>query len=165
MPTAPRKPTPPEPMAGECPLGECGGQLSLNFPGQPHAVRATLLKVHAWLKSGGYSDTICGDAELVLAELLNNIAEHAYADHPDGQIDMTLSRCGDRLCVRLHDQGAELPQGLWPGAGNTPSAPAPETLAEGGFGWFLITHLGEDICYCRRGKDNVLTLRIPLADP
>ncbi|NHX27463.1 ATP-binding protein, partial [Escherichia coli] len=77
MPTAPPKPTPPDHMARGCPPSGCDSRLNLNFPGQPHAIRAALLKVRAWLHDCGYSNDTCGKAELVLAELLNNIAEHA----------------------------------------------------------------------------------------
>ena len=54
--------------------------LRLTFPASPSAVRETLARMMAAMPLAGLSDSERGTAEIVLAEVLNNIAEHAYAD-------------------------------------------------------------------------------------
>ncbi|WP_372605603.1 ATP-binding protein, partial [Actibacterium sp.] len=73
----------------------------MRFAGTPESVRAALNGVRGWLSQGDYCDESCGDAELVLAELLNNIAEHAYAQAPGGPVELSLARCQTHLCLQL----------------------------------------------------------------
>ena len=50
--------------------------LHLTFPASPAVVRDALARMMATAPLLGLSDTRRGTAELVLAEVLNNIAEH-----------------------------------------------------------------------------------------
>ena len=43
-----------------------------------------------------------------------------------------------------------------------PHLPKPEELPEGGFGWYLIQDLTQELCYYREDRRNFLAFRIPL---
>ena len=92
------------------------------------------------------------EAELVLAEVLNNIAEHAYAAGC-GPITLCLTAQPGRLCCRVEDQGAPMPDHRLP-PGNPPP---PLDLSEGGYGWHLIRQLTTGLRYERVGSVNQLS--------
>lgn len=106
------------------------------------------------------SDDARGTAEIVLAEVLNNIVEHAYARWP-GTIELTIGDGPAGILCRVEDSGLPMPGGVRP-AGLTPPGPpyAPPPLAEypeGGFGWHLILSLSLTPEYRRIGDRNRLT--------
>jgi serine/threonine-protein kinase RsbW len=111
-----------------------------------------------------------GTVEVVLAEVLNNVAEHAYAGGP-GQISVSLHLQGAALACLVTDSGVampegQLPAGVLPGQGADPDSSyadlALSDLPEGGFGWHLIRHLTEGLHYERVGGQNRLSFTIPL---
>lgn len=95
-------------------------------------------------------------AEIVLAEVLNNVVEHAYAQHP-GEIRLSLSVAADQLLCVIEDDGAPMPGGA-PPAGHLPEA---HLLPEGGFGWHLIRALSTGLDYRRIGTTNRLSFSLP----
>lgn len=94
-------------------------------------------------------------AELVLAEVLNNVVEHAYCGQ-GGRIDLSLRRKGGCLSIRVADRGRPY------SGGALPADVSPRPDAEGGFGWGLIRALASGIAYRRVGPWNVLVFRVPL---
>ncbi|WP_295048314.1 ATP-binding protein [uncultured Paracoccus sp.] len=128
----------------------------------PHAVRRTLKDLRTRFAPQISPDTM-GRLELVLAEVMNNVAEHAdLAQLPKG---------GSRsihLCVVMHDNG--LSCAITDDGGQLPadcllprSLPAmdPLDLPEGGFGWFLIQGLTQSLCYYREDQRNCLAFMVP----
>lgn len=104
------------------------------------------------------------NAELVLAEVLNNIVEHAYGRaNPTGRIELTVRAIAGGLVFRIVDCGRAMPQALWP-AGHLPR-PDPHDPPEGGWGWHLIRSLSHDLRYSRIGGQNQLTFRLVTDDP
>ena len=99
-----------------------------------------------------------GTAELVLAETLNNIVEHAYMDMT-GEIEVSLTQCATGLICKIVDSGHPMPNGCLP-VGALPDHD-PE-VAEGGFGWFLIRTLSADLAYARVNGENHLSFRLEL---
>lgn len=100
--------------------------------------------------------------ELVVAEVLNNIVEHAYQDRAGGEIRLHLKFGTERLTVTFTDFGLPMPDGTLPGGEPASVDVALEDLPEGGFGWFLIRSLSEQLDYRHDGASNKLTLTIPL---
>jgi len=139
--------------------------LTLHTRASNLAVREVLARTRDWLHACAMPDEACGTVELVLAEALNNIVEHAYPPETPGDIQIALALHPARLVAILSDQGAALP-GLCPPDGLLPEHDvARGELPEGGFGWFLIRDLTDRIDYRRAAGCNHLTLefhRAPL---
>lgn len=98
--------------------------------------------------------------ELVLAETLNNIVEHAYRNIDDGQIEIRVYHDTRGLLFRVSDRGAAMPDRKPPLGLQTPMNVAPPNLPESGFGWFLIRKLAHDIYYRRHGRTNICSFRM-----
>ena len=99
--------------------------------------------------------------ELVAAEALNNIVEHAYGDE-QGIIEITASPTGSSVQFCLKDQGTRMPDDQVP-LGEFQDFPSdPLELPEGGFGWFLIHDLTDGLTYERNGKNNVLRFSVEI---
>ena len=105
-----------------------------------------------------------GTVELVMAEALNNIVEHAYPEgDPAGPIDITCEHGADGLHLRVVDQGRGMPDGRTPlGAAANLNVDLCD-MPEGGFGWFLIKDLAKDVTYHRVEPENHLSLRLAVA--
>lgn len=99
-----------------------------------------------------------GTAEIVLAEALNNIVEHAYAQH-SGEIEVKLTLLPGSMACEISDSGLPMPGENLPEGKLKPILPGDE-LPEGGFGWFLIRTLSQDLHYRRLGSRNLLTFRL-----
>jgi serine/threonine-protein kinase RsbW len=130
----------------------------LVIPSDPLAVRAGLRQLMAAAVMQQLTPDGRGVAEIVLAEVLNNVVEHAYAEAA-GEITLSVRREGGLLTCRVTDTGRPMPGGQPPDPGLTP----PEQLPEGGFGWYLIRTLARDLRYLRHEGRNELCLS--LADP
>jgi serine/threonine-protein kinase RsbW len=140
------------------PADDTGGRViiaHLSIPATFPSVRTAL----AALMEGPVLEAVPegdrGAVEIVLAEALNNIVEHAYADAA-GEITLTLWQAGGEVACRITDRGVSMPQETLP-EGILAQADTPADLAEGGFGWFLIRSLSRDLRYARYGTLNELT--------
>lgn len=110
------------------------------------------------------SRNLLRNTEIVLAEVLNNIEEHGYRGIRNGQIELKLEICRDAVSIETTDFGNPMP-GLELPLGRRPDAEvAPDDLPEGGFGWFLIHTLAPNPEYRRRGKSNILSIKIQRRD-
>ncbi|MCB2117347.1 MAG: ATP-binding protein [Rhodobacteraceae bacterium] len=155
------------PLSSLCDQAHCAAKGVVSayrtcFPAEPWAIRAALADVRARF-AGNLSAGAFGAAELALAEVLNNVAEHGYADMPPGAVTVCLGLSADSLHVRIEDRGHPMPGGRLPSGLMPEVAHAVEDLAEGGWGWALIRELTADLAYERRTGHNLLTFRIPLA--
>lgn len=138
--------------------------FDIRFNSSKAAVRQALAEVRQELAPLGLDIEELQIVELVLAEALNNIVEHAYAQPvPDDMITI----CGDHRANGLHfrivDRGGAMPDGKPPLGNTQPISAEIEDLPEGGFGWFLIRDLAKDVCYRRIGTENRLDLRLAIA--
>lgn len=124
-------------------------ELRVLYPNQPFAVRKALSSVMGGLSGLGLTADESSNVEIVLAEVLNNVAEHAYEDDPTGLVELTVRRQAEHLCFTVVDEGRPMPEGQIPRT----CAPDPDTaereLPEGGFGWFLIRTLACNLRYTR----------------
>lgn len=128
------------------------------------AVREALKGVIAELKPLALDVEEASTVELVLAEALNNIVEHAYpAPAATGPIFIKCQHRADGLHVTIRDRGAAMPDGQAPiGMAQSVDVDVMD-LPEGGFGWFLIQDLAKDVRYRRVGEENQLDLRLAVA--
>ncbi|MEM6372759.1 MAG: ATP-binding protein [Pseudomonadota bacterium] len=105
-----------------------------------------------------------GTVELVMAEALNNIVEHAYPEgDANGPICITCNHRRDGLHMRVVDQGRAMPNGQTPLGAPVETDVALNDMPEGGFGWFLIKDLAKEVTYDRVDAENHLTLRLAVA--
>lgn len=132
--------------------------LRLHFAGTADAVREALADPRLIQALACYSEDLVINAEIVLAEVLNNIVEHAYAQ-VGGDIQLVLSPLSSGLACRLSDHGAEMPGLQLPKGAFQPLGEIVD-LPEGGFGWFLIRSLVQDLRYERVEGENILSFRL-----
>lgn len=126
----------------------------------PMAVRAALAELLHSLSTLDLEAEELGSVELVLAEVLNNIVEHAYGGHGCGQIAIHWTFGDTGLCFRIEDTGAPMPDGRAPLRARRRAADHAALIPEGGFGWFLISGLAHDVSYDREQGCNVLGFRM-----
>lgn len=134
----------------------------------PDAVRATLTAIRERFRNDVSADSLAR-LELVLAEVMNNITEHAPVACAERRAEgrptlihlcIVSHRCG--LACALTDDGVSLPSDcLLPR--DLPQFAQPE-LPEGGFGWYLIQDLTQELCYYREDQRNFLAFRVPFTD-
>ncbi|WCR11236.1 ATP-binding protein [Paracoccus stylophorae] len=130
----------------------------------PDAVRGALIDIRARFRTEIGEDTL-GRLELVLAEVMNNVTEHAAI--PAGHIrppsiHISIVRHDTGLACAITDDGVSLPAAcILPR-----SLPVidPQDLPEGGFGWYLIQDLTQALCYYREGPRNFLAFSVPFTD-
>lgn len=97
-------------------------------------------------------------SEIVLAEVLNNIVEHAYCG-ADGKIQILVARQQEYLDICIKDHGRPMPNLTLP-AGELRPIFEGQDPPEGGFGWFLIRSLTQDLRYDRVQDQNILQFRL-----
>ena len=124
------------------------------------SVRAALAEMRAGLAELVLASDAAGTVELVLAEVMNNICEHAYGDASGGRIELAVWNEGDVLAFETRDYGLPMPNGKLPAGLPVPIDRPLDELPEGGFGWYLIRHLTSDLSYARVGHRNELTFRM-----
>tara|TARA_R110000868_G_scaffold11035_10_gene53476 strand:+ start:33123 stop:33635 length:513 start_codon:yes stop_codon:yes gene_type:complete len=147
-----------------------------------HPAHPPLQKIHIQVDSGplaarqvfdllkrDLADTLLeveelGAIELVLAEAVNNIVEHAYSNgRRKGTIHLHCQLRRDGLHFEITDNGLPMPGGCTPLGRAVNVNVDPMNVPEGGYGWFLIQDLAKDVTYRRRGRVNHLSLRMAVA--
>lgn len=148
-----------EPSAGACALdpGQMPARLHLLIPATESAVRSGLISATSALKSMGVSEDTQGFAEILLAEVLNNIVEHAYAGRSEGSIEIEIRTDATTLRFNVRDWGVPMPGLALPEGKEHDLAVPVDDLPEGGFGWFMIHTLAQNLSYARRDDQNLLT--------
>ena len=138
--------------------------INISIQSGEMAVREALAKLLDSLTPLSLDAEESGTVELVMAEALNNIVEHAYPKgDPCGPIDITCSHARDGLHMTVVDSGRAMPEGRTPlGVAVDTDVPF-DDMPEGGFGWFLIKDLAKDVRYVRVARQNQLSLRLAVA--
>ena len=124
------------------------------------AVREALARMMEQLIALELSDEDRGNVELVLAEAMNNIVEHAYVGKPHGTVELHIMPTDSGLVCHLRDEGHPMPEGKAPMGNQAMLDCETEDLPEGGFGWSLIRDLAHELNYTRVSGKNLLSFRI-----
>ncbi len=130
------------------------------FRATPGDVRKTLDRFCSHIRPLSLPAEYTGTLELVLAEVLNNVVEHAYGNRGDGWIELCATMLDNGFAFEVVDEGAEMPEQELPRGDPRLLGGDLNALPEGGFGWFLIRDLAQDLSYERRNERNYLAFRI-----
>lgn len=134
--------------------------FTLHFPSTPKAVRHVLAKTCAMIAENGSGADTVGQIEIVLAEVLNNVVEHALRHEEKGKVTLSATHLPEGWRFEICDDGVALPGGIIP----CPPLPGTEgplhDLPEGGFGWAIVNMLSRDLDYRRKAGRNQLTFMI-----
>jgi serine/threonine-protein kinase RsbW len=146
--------------------GAAAPRLHWRLPATQAAVRHTLSAQAGTLMALLPVPERRHEAEIALAEALNNIVEHAFAGLLPGEIRVDAVLRAGVVFFEIRDDGRAMPAGPLPGA-RMPSLDAgdPLDLPEGGFGWALLRALTRDLSYRREGPVNVLRFSLPAIAP
>jgi len=140
-------------------------ELRFTFASNSMAARAMLHTAISGLRYLDLSDEDSGTIELVLAEAVNNIVEHAYPTNPNGMIRLQITPMENGLLCALSDNGCPMPVGVMTKEHRASLNCDVENLPEGGFGLFLINGLTHGLSYTRKGDMNQLSFLIPVTLP
>lgn len=131
------------------------------FPGTFACVSDHLEKLKVELERNAVQADDKGDILIVLAEVLNNIVEHAYCATGEGEIRLTVHSQKQpnkhAVYIRTIDQGPPVPPNILANGSLPPMTQNVQDMPEGGFGWFMIHSLTESIDYERIDNENRFT--------
>jgi serine/threonine-protein kinase RsbW len=128
-----------------------------SFPANFRSVRNALRSITRSVSVDWPDGADVLDFELVLAEILNNIVEHAYAGNCEGMIQVSVFRSDNRFWCQVVDDGVKFLTGLLSDC----AMPDPATLPEGGWGWNLVHSITSSVAYTRDGNTNRVTFSMP----
>ena len=137
--------------------------FAVTLAGTENAVRDGLAKALTCLAPLHLGPDEAGTVELVLAEVLNNVVEHALAGAPNpSAIEIRGSHSTAGLHLTVIDRGAPMPNGTTPVSKTQNLDVDMPDMPEGGFGWYMIHTLATDVRYVRIGASNHLSLDLPV---
>ena len=144
----------------------CPTSLSIGyeFVSDPEIVHSILQRATDDLGAGNSSANDKANVEIVMAEAINNIIEHAYQFERNQPVEVLLTEKDGHLTIAFVDEGRPMPFGQIPAEKPNDINCSPNDLPEGGFGWQIIRSLSDSICYSRKGGRNLLKLKLKLAD-
>ena len=147
------------------PATAAGGVLSRTaFRATFDNVRLAIERAMTTLQPLALSTEDASAVEIVLAEALNNIVEHAYPPEHPGDVKLVLRHGRAGLLIEIRDKGKPMPNGRTPDGAHPADAVPKRPMPEGGYGWFLIGQLARDIVYDRENGENFLIFRMPLGE-
>jgi serine/threonine-protein kinase RsbW len=133
-------------------------QMALRFTATLADIRAALQTITTELRRRHAPSALVDDVNIVLGEVMTNIARHGYP-YQTGWIDCMLTLHVDGAECRVTDAGVAYdPCQLG-------KSPSPHRLAEGGYGWALIHALSVGLRYDRQDGQNALRFVIPARAP
>lgn len=152
------------PHDGSAPELAAGVIIDETFPADFRWVRRWLQRSNDRLVDEGVSEDDLHSVEIVLAEALNNVVEHAYPEGKTGEMRLLIRKRNSALMVEISDRGRPMPQGRAP-LGNHPMTEfnQHDAMPEGGYGWFIIREIVRDLVYDRRDDQNILLFRLKLS--
>jgi serine/threonine-protein kinase RsbW len=124
------------------------------------AVRQTLSLITTHF-TGMVSEPELATLELVLAETLNNVVEHAASPGDQGEAKLRIAARRDGLACTILDNGLPMPGGRLPKARPPRIDTIIQDLPEGGFGWALIRMHVRKLQYQRKDGMNILQFVLP----
>ena len=141
------------------------GAHTIRIDATPEGVRDGIRWINELFPEGSVPLDILAGMEIAVAEILNNVVEHAYAGVSDGKVHMVVDVEPTDLLFTIVDDGVPMPTGRLPsGAPADPNRPDFEQ-EEGGYGLYMIRQIARKLRYRRLGDQNQLTFRVALDKP
>ncbi len=110
----------------------------------------------------GFNHFTISSVEIILAEILNNIVEHAIYQMPEGWFYVECKTTETTMLFQVRDNGCPMPNNALP-KGRPPNINRTiEKLPEGGWGWSLVHTLAENLTYVRTKQINHVTFNVPI---
>ena len=128
-----------------------------------YSVRESLQELRTQLGDAGVPGSDLDVVELVLAEVMNNVVEHAHRGMKSGHLSYLVEPKVGALKFTVEDDGVPMPGEQLPCGVMADLPEEAEDMPEGGFGWFLVHTLARDLTYVRDGAINRLTFQVPTA--
>jgi serine/threonine-protein kinase RsbW len=113
------------------------------------AVRTVLEDLNSQLGTLGFLEDTVQNVELVMAEVLNNVVEHAYPEGEVGDIAISAVPSARGIQFLVQDKGVAMPNGTPPSGEQGSLECELDDLPEGGFGWYLIRVMAQNLEYRR----------------
>lgn len=137
-----------------------GSQCSTRIEAQSNtmAVRDILDRALACLSDWDVAADRIGPVHIVLAEVMNNVVEHAYSYAEGLPIALEMQLQGGQLSCTVIDSGKAFPDGEPPVGAKVCLDCDMADMPEGGFGWFMIREQSDSLSYERRDGRNHLTV-------
>jgi serine/threonine-protein kinase RsbW len=138
-----------------------------HFPAGEASIRLALRQWRQAMQAAEICPDVTARAETVLAEVLNNIAEHGQDEGTVGWIDLYCDMIPSGLQLVVTDQGHPMPPYLLCAPKHNSFAPDDYSLAdlpEGGFGWSIIRCLTSDLQHQSHAGGNRLSFVVPYCD-
>ena len=150
-------------VSSDPPATAAGGVLSRTaFRATYENVRLAIENAMEKLTPLKLSDEDSSSIQLILAEALNNVVEHAYPESQPGNIKLVLRHGRAGVLIEIRDTGRPMPMGRTPLGVHPHEREPDEKLPEGGYGWFLIRQLARDVVYDRENGENFLIFRVAI---
>lgn len=127
------------------------------------STRHALSQIRSAMEGSGLNNDLIGRVEIVLAELFNNIAEHAYRDKGEGEVRCAIELRDASMVVEVTDQGGPMPGGEIPEGAPPDMNVDVDELPEGGFGWFIIRSQVDQLSHKRLALGNCTLLTFDTA--
>ncbi len=133
-------------------------QVDLSIESRLENVASVGETVNRLCREASFSEGDAYNVELAVVEAVSNCVRHAYRGEPGHRVDVRLRLEGDRIEVRILDDGLPVPE-----ASRRPKPiefdpEDPLSIAEGGRGTFLIHSLMDRVEYGSEGGRNLLLL-------
>lgn len=139
--------------------GQRGRAFCLSFAATAEDVSQQLRDLGQSFAAEGFPEAVCENVMIVLGEVCNNIVEHA-TERQDRDIGLRITEVRGRLHIETRDRGHALPTRLL-GMPDLPEiGESTDDLPEGGFGWFIIHSLVDDMTYERDKGMNCLSFSV-----
>ncbi|ETX28007.1 ATP-binding protein [Roseivivax isoporae] len=156
-------PAPPDPDTP--PRGPSALVFATRVWPDPSAIRAAVTACEARLRTHGADAAAARLCALVLAELLNNVAEHAFRDLAPVPVEVEVRARRGSLYLAIADRGRPMPGGALPAPCLPDLAVARADMPEGGWGWHLVRSLATSLDYRREDGTNRLRVRLDPQGP
>jgi len=132
--------------------------IALQVKTHESAVSDSLQNLRAGLADSGLEAETLGRVEIALAEVLNNITEHGHAETGVDTVRLSARISDQDIRVEIRDSGASVPEACLNSAHLPDSSGPLHSLPEGGFGWYLIHNMVDDLRYSQEHGENQLEL-------